>query len=390
MWCAAAVAQGMVLVARAPDWLVLWPLASAIADQAVIFAGPVVAAGACAITQRRRQQWSMELGVAAPREAWQQRAAELASLALVAAGVAVTGHGIAWAAAALSGATGELRPGYLLLTTATLVLAALVGYCVGRGVRYWLAVPVTAVIVLLTMIVWPTQDLPFWYVINGWPQLTVSPSVLAVRWLWVAAVAGALVVGSRRHVTASAVATALAVVVTVAGMNAGSPLTMAVAKGQVCTDGDLTVCLWPDNAVHLPDVSALADTLVAAVAGTIPLPDGSLVEEGLATGHPEMDQGSSAVSVRGGTSELVFSMTTAWIDQFPSCPDRGSSDEDPRDHVLWSQWVLDRVGDATGSTMMTWDLGDDQATELAEVHSWSEADQVAWATERAERAQRCG
>ncbi|RMI06600.1 DUF7224 domain-containing protein [Cellulomonas triticagri] len=388
LWLAATATVVVVLVARAPDWMRVWPLASAIADQGVVFAAPVVAAGTCLITQRRRAELSPELPVTVPRGVRRQRAAEIVSCVLVPVSVAVTAHAVAWVVATVSGATGSPRLGYPALTATTLVLAALVGYGVGRSVALRLAGPVLAVALLFGIVVWPTPDLPFWYVINGWPQLDVSVPVLVLRAVWALALATLLAVASRRHVATSAVVAGLTAAVTLGAVAAGSPVTAAVSDGQVCTDTDLRVCLWPDNAYHLTEVSSIAEAVLGAAAGTVPVPPAPLVEEGLATGHPEMDQESSAVSVRGGAPDIAFSMVVAWLDQVPSCPESTLSD-DPDDYVLYTQWLLERVGVLIGEETITWDLGEDQVAELDAVRSFPEQDQLAWALTRVERAQQC-
>ncbi|WP_448058705.1 hypothetical protein [Cellulomonas hominis] len=396
-WWVATAAVAVVVVARLGDWNEAWswPRASSIADGGVIYGGPVLAAAACWIQQRRRAHRPPELLSAMPRPQWVQRTGDLGSLLNVAAAVAVTAHLGAWIPAWINGAHGTPRWQYVALTTVVLGLCVVVGYVVALLSPLRIASAFVALALLLVMLVWVDPNgMPLWSVINGWPQVTVSGAALTARVVLLGLAVGAVVLCTVRRPlrTAMCLAATGSALVVVAG--AGSPLAPAVPTSSVCTDNLPTVCLWPDNAGYLPQMSAAADAARVAVADTLALPAEPVIEEGLGYlvqgGSTDRAVAASAVTVRFGAGEMVFSLVNAWLDQAPSC----SAPVDPGERdvaagVMWRNWVLGRVAEASDLDPGLWELTDAQTAELARVQDQPESEQVRWATATAARAQGC-
>ena len=134
----------VVLAGGDQSWAGVWPRASATALRPVVFAGPLLAAGAAWAATRSGLPGVADRVRASARVAWLPDAAQLASSAVI--GLVGYLAGLAYVALVSFSQAGPgfLWPGYVLLGAAAIVAGAAIGHAVGRVSGSRFGAPVAA------------------------------------------------------------------------------------------------------------------------------------------------------------------------------------------------------------------------------------------------------
>lgn len=272
-----ALAHVAIMLSQVSSWRGVWPQASAAVLSPLIFTAPALAGLTALEVSRRSTRW------AAPRPPW---AAPLLGVQVVAAGVVVACGCVAAVVVNLAAGApqGLLWPGYVVLALCVAAEAVACGHLLGRVPGpLWFA-PVTSVMLVFLRIVLtlPGSDLPpagrlTRVILSGPPETSIAVSgvlgalgetvlvlgaALAVPWLvgWLAARRSGSTyplspAGRRGAVLTAAAALVLALPTVLPGT---VMTTDRVPTTTVCTQTRIDVCVWPEQAVYLPELTALA------------------------------------------------------------------------------------------------------------------------------------
>lgn len=267
---------------RIDTWLGSWPAASTSSTTPIVYCGPVLGA-LCAYESARRGLSGLYDGAKiAPHSRWRGPLAHyLVHLVLAMVPLAVT---LVYVGARnLSTAPpGFFRAGYLAYTIATLVVLVTGSYLVGTAVGSKLVGAVAGTAVSLVIVIY--ADTP----LSGAPHLEVSVGRLGV----IAVLA--LCLGALTVVYASSATSNRAVALVVARRPLGAAAGVMAAAGlalahvlvpnpiqverptpssPACSDDSPRVCLWPEHASYLTDITPLAERAAKAGDGVLHVPD---------------------------------------------------------------------------------------------------------------------
>jgi hypothetical protein len=377
-------------------------MAAAKVGAQLMYIGPVVAALAALHTLRRRRQLAGGPGFDVRRVLAAQFAAQVVwALAPVAAGVvcaAVVNFGV-------GAAPGWVAAPYLLLAAVFAVECAALGHLLGAlGGPLWFA-PVVSLIVVFVREVFATSTGVGWaasftrLVNSGPPWLEVSPrglllgvveaGVVVVLALALPGLAARLAARFKGRVLrwgwlrVGVAVVVAAGVVGGAGVVLGGPTVIvprAAPSEVVCTDTATRVCVWPESAVHLPVLSAMADRADGVAASLGVAPPAPMYELGLD------DDASTFVMVNSTTWFMsgVPAGDIAWSVEPPTCemdPD-GLPAEDAaatrRELRAMIQLVLEDSVRPVG-------MGDDSGLDWSAIEAvWQDGDEATreWIGER--------
>lgn len=384
----------VILLGRERDWVGVWPRTSALLASTLVFLTPAAAAATCASVQRIRSRRSQDLLRATPKPSWMREAGTLTTMLTAPVLAICVGAIVVYSMTASAVGIGWPWPSYLLFGLVHALGASALGYVVGTRSRFRLAPLALGAVLFVGQVVWPRQDsLPVWYILSGWPQLQVRPSVLGIR----AGLAALFIFLAVRSVTSTRrqtgvrpmVGLASLILVVFAVQVGGQPLGLRKAPGhRACTATSPNVCFWPENSQELPLATRLVGQLKTATAHSVPTPN-TLLEEGLVPATVSAEALSvPAVSVRTGPSGLLDSMMTAWLTSSPVCAHPAPQSEDTDAFAEWHAWVTRRLH-LPGYAGPGFMLSEAAQSDLNRMLARPEATQVVWSQRLAARAAGC-
>ena len=181
----------------------------------------------------------------------------------------------AWAVTAAHSGMGALWPSYLLLALAVQWLGVGLGFAAGRLLATRLVVPGVALCLMVPLLLMPSGHPFALFSISGPSGVVLIPQATLARIMMAAAVLalGVAVVGKHRDswieprrgwtLTAGCVAVFAIAVQT---MSSGGPLHAPrdpTGVTPVCTDTAVEICVWPDQAGFLPELTGYAQRIEA-------------------------------------------------------------------------------------------------------------------------------
>lgn len=386
--------QLVMLFFRSYQWEFAWSEASAAIGVAAGISAPLVAAAAAWEGTRWHRSGDLSVFHHHARFAGAGYLLHLQSiLLLVTVPLSATGL-IAWAVTVSASGFGLLWPSYLVFALAVQWGIAGFGYTIGRLVGTRLVVPAAVLIVMLGLMLLPGGH-PFAMMsINGASGMTLLPQAVTAR-VAIAAVLlalGLLVVGKhgdvwvRRWPGWSLVAAGTVVMIVAAQtMATGGPIHRprdAADITPLCTRTTVEICVWPDQAGFLPELTGYAHRL-ETLSTVADVPDryeeANLAHDDVATFTLQSSTGSW-IRVTG----LAF-----WIDadRYPTecSPDAGLdfatwASQSQQLTVWYSHWIFGGPpppGNGGGPPY-------DRAA-MAELIAQPERAQLAWAGETRDR-----
>lgn len=276
-----AVAWAAIAGSRIDTWLGSWPAASTSATTPIVYCGPVIGA-LCAYESARRGLSGLYDGAKlAPRSRWRGPLAHYLVhlvLAMVPLAVALVYVG----ARNLSTAPeGFFRADYLAYTFATLVVLATGSYLAGTAVGSKLVGAVAGIAVSLVVVIY--ADTP----LSGAPHLKVSAgrmgliAVLALGLVALTVVYASSATSNRatapmvRRPLGAAAGVVAAGGLALAHVLVPSPIQVdrPTPGSPACSDTSPRVCLWPEHASYLSDITPLAERAAEAGDGVLQVPD---------------------------------------------------------------------------------------------------------------------
>jgi hypothetical protein len=334
---ALAASQIALMLGALASWRGVWPMALANLGAQLIYIAPVVAALAALDTLRRGRRLAKVLGGEGARMLAVLLLAQMVwALAPVAAGL-VCAAAVNVAVGAPSGWVGVP---YLVLAAVFVVEAAAFGHLLGAfGGPLWFA-PVTALLAMFIRVVLAGSAGVGWaatftrLAASGPPWKMVAPGglvsavaevgVVVVLALALPGVVGRLRARLRGRVLPAGLtrvglagAGLLGVVAGCVVVFNGAPVIVdrpAPDEG-VCTDTATRVCVWPESAVHLPQLAAMADR-AGTVAGALGVaPAGAMYEMGLDPDASTFTMVNSTTWFMSGT----LASDIAWQVEAPTC-----------------------------------------------------------------------
>ncbi len=258
----------VMLTTRLPSWVGSWPATGIIVQIAGVYLALVVAAaGAWAGGAESRDSTAEQLAATAVSP-WRRSTLELSALAIASAG-----SYLAVSAVAVARTVGKAGPGlaigagYWLSGLLAMLLCLALGWLLGRVLRGPVAVLV-AVIAAFGTLQGP-ETAPF-ALVDGDPQWTSDVRVLVLKIALVSALLGVAIImpassgpGRRTHAIRATAAVAAAAIVG-GCIVVGAPQVFRDPVKPLCIEDRLTVCVWPEQRVHLSmvqEVVARADRL---------------------------------------------------------------------------------------------------------------------------------
>ncbi|MFD0557897.1 hypothetical protein FB566_3184 [Stackebrandtia endophytica] len=274
-WCVPVFTcfQLAMLFGKSEQWEYAWSETSAAITVATGISVPLIAAAAAWEGTRWHRSGDVSVFHHHTRFAGAGYVLQLlATLCLVTVPFVVTTVA-AWISAAAVSGPGLLWPGYLLFALAVQWAAAGLGLAAGRIVASRLVVPAVAMTFMVPLILLPGGHPFALFSLFGGASMVLLPQAVAARVLIAVAalVLGLAAIGRHRDVSVGAwrgwtimAASATAIVIAVQIMASGGPiLTPRAADGidPLCTDTEIEICVWPDQAGFLPELTQYAHRL---------------------------------------------------------------------------------------------------------------------------------
>lgn len=394
----AAVGLVALMLSDRHQWQGVWPEASAAITAPLCYLGPALA-GAAAWEVRRR------CGERESRSGGEPWAGPLLTAYLLAGAGVIAAGAICAVAVNLSASApvGFLWPSYLIIALAVVGECLAAGVLLGRlGGPAWFA-PVVAVLACFLRLITtqgtavgaPESRLTRVFLAgHAWVALTPAGVTLAVVEAAIVIAAALALPGllaalrERRERTAFprprrtrvAVTAGCAVCVLGAGLVlTGPPLTVerAIPEHPVCTDTQLRLCVWPEDAARLPALTTLAERAAEqADALGLELPD-HVSAYGLEPGASNFTIESDSVWFAANDLAGIIVGSAVSVDCLPTDADPGVEDF-YRAHGELAGLVELRLQGADARPAGMGDTRDIDRAEIARVAKSDEATQDAW------------